>query len=243
MGVTLAGIKNETLNLKEVLDAQGLRIVDAPVCRQVPDSMVCYKNAKKMAREIRPEKGMMIAAIFSGDFIMGDFIEAWVTTWGIKVKEMTISTLSMSQENADSLANLQKWGYLPKLNLILSDDFASKESKGFQGSRQHGRAKGQMMNYIYNALLRNETDFQLATASTHMKVVLIETEAGAKVVIHGSANLRTSSNIEQVFIQECPPLYDFFKAPCDRIVKKYATIKKSLRRNTLWAEVQPNQDS
>ena len=66
---------------------------------------------------------------------------------------------------------------------------------------------------------------------------MIETLGGKYIVIHGSANLRSSSNIEQFVIEENKELFDFWYSYHERIVEKYKTIKKSLRGGELWQVV------
>ena len=133
---------------------------------------------------------------------------------------MTISTLSMNQNNVDSLANLLQGDYVQNLNLIVSDYFFAHERNG-------------LIPYIYQELDKDDK-FQLAAAGTHCKLCIIETECGKKIVIHGSANLRTSSNIEQFVIEESEELYNFNNDFQNRIIEKYKTIKKSLRVGKLW---------
>lgn len=180
-----------------------------------------YEFAEDLARQIKPEKGMRVFVCLSGRFIAGDFLEAWIVEHGIKVKEMTISTLSMSESNIDSLATLMQAGAVQNLNLIVSNYFFSHERRN-------------LIPYIYQELDK-EDRFQLAVCGTHCKIIAFETEAGAKVVIHGSANLRSSGNMEQICIEENPELYDFNQAIFQPIIEKYYTVKKSVRHSKLWS--------
>jgi hypothetical protein len=158
-----------------------------------------------------------------GNFIFGDFIEAVLVSRNWLAKKMTISTLSMSYENIVSLQNLLIGGFVDELNLIVSDYFFSHERSG-------------LIRDIYD-LLDIDNKFQLAVASTHCKICQFETENNRFIVIHGSANLRSSSNIEQIVIEESEELYKFNDEYQSKIVEKYKTIKKSLRRKTLWQAV------
>ena len=58
-----------------------------------------------------------------------------------------------------------------------------------------------------------------------------------KWVIHGSANLRSSGNIEQFMIEENEDLYDFNIEYQRRIIDTYATIKKEVGGVKLWQAV------
>jgi hypothetical protein len=112
---------------------------------------------------------------------------------------------------------------LLKLNLIVSDYF-------FVHNREN-------ISYIYEELDINNS-FQLGVAGIHTKTVLIELVSGQKIVIHGSANLRSSASVEQIMIETDAYLYDFnYEWQCE-ILSKYGTINKSIRGGKLWQAVQ-----
>jgi len=69
---------------------------------------------------------------------------------------------------------------------------------------------------------------------------MFETEmnGGRKYVIHGSANLRSSDNIEQFMIEENSELYDFNYIFHKKIIDNFATVKKSLRGGKLFNLIQ-----
>lgn len=200
------------------------RYIRPPRWREIPDRLLKYRFAQDLAREVTPEKGMYVFCLLDGAFIAGDFVEAWMTEQQIVAKTLTISTLSMSENNVDSLANLMRAGYVGELNLIVSDYFFSHERRG-------------LVPYIYQEL-DHANKFQMAVAGTHCKTILIETASGNKVVVHGSANLRSSSSLEHICIEENPPLYDFLFEAQSAILEKYKTINKSLRHEKLWQVVQ-----
>lgn len=200
----------------------------------IKDCYIKYKKAEELAKNIDIKSNERFYAILDGTFIYGDLIEALIVLNDLHVKELTISTLSLSNNNVDSLANLLNGGFVEELNLIVSDYFYSHE-------------RNSLITYIYEELDKMDK-FQLAAASTHTKICLFETFCGKKFVIHGSANLRSSSNLEQIMIEENVSLYDFNHEFHHRILNKYKTINKSLRRNTLWqtvtvaTEVEKKQD-
>ena len=78
-----------------------------------------YKYAQDFAKQIKIEKDSRYYAFIDGSFIFGDFIEAYLVGNDIKAK-VTLSTLSLSQENVDSFANLLDKGYISELNIIVS---------------------------------------------------------------------------------------------------------------------------
>lgn len=191
-----------------------------PKVVSMSEDFVLYDNAQKMAKELRLGFGERFDAFVSGSFIFGDFIEAYLTTQNACAKRMTISTLSMSQNNVDSLHTLMDKGYIEELNLIISVYF-------------WGNERNSLIPYIYKQLDIDDR-FQLAVAGIHTKTVNFETLGGRKIILHGSANLRSSGNIEQFTMEENPELYDFYEDHFNRIIDKYATIRKPIRNSKAW---------
>lgn len=181
---------------------------------------IVYDNAVRMAKELRLEKGQRFDAFVSGNFIFGDFIEAYLTEQNAQATTMTISTLSMSQNNIDSLRGLLLGDYIKELNLIISAYFWANE-------------RNSLIPYIYKNL-DIDNRFQLAVAGIHTKTCHFQTLGGRKIVMHGSANLRSSGNIEQFTMEENPDLYEFYDEHFKRITEKYATIRKPIRGNNAW---------
>lgn len=210
------------LNLMEFLPSDETEETRYTLPKVVPmkEDFVLYDNAQKMARELRLGFGERFDAFVSGSFIFGDFIEAYLTTQNACAKKMTISTLSMSQNNVDSLHTLMEKGYIEELNLIISVYF-------------WGNERSSLIPYIYKQLDIGDR-FQLAVAGVHTKTVHFETLGGRKIIMHGSANLRSSGNIEQFTMEENPELYEFYDDHFNRIIDKYATIRKPMRNSKAW---------
>lgn len=183
-----------------------------PVFKSINPRHIVYENAERLAREIAMDKGVRYDVIVPGNFIFGDFIEAFLVHNNAGCVRMDICTLSMSENNIDSLHNLMVKDYIGQLNLTLSAYFYAHE-------------RFRLIQYIYQELDIDDR-FQLAVAGIHTKICTFETEGGKKIIIHGSANLRSSSNIEQFTIEENPELYDFYTDFNDRITEQYKTILK-----------------
>lgn len=179
-----------------------------------------YEYAKELAKNLKIEKDCNYFAIVSGNFILGDIFEAIATQQNIQYKKLTISTLSMSHDNVDSLKNLMMFDYCIELNLIVSDYFYSHE-------------RNNIIKYIYQELDYKDR-FQLAVAGTHTKIASFETHTGLKCIVHGSGNLRSSRSVEQIHIQEDEILYNFVDEFNNKIISKYATIQKGIRASKLW---------
>ena len=182
---------------------------------------VAFKNAKKFGAEILVEKDSRLYALIDGSFIFGDWIEAFLVKNQCKAK-ITLSTLSLSQENVDSFINLINAGYIEELNIIVSDYFFANE-------------KHNLVPYMYKYLDIDDI-FQLAVCRTHTKITLIEFEE-FKYVVSGSANLRSSDNMEQISIEENAELYEFNHKIHTDIITEFQTINKSIKSKQLWQVV------
>lgn len=211
------------------------RYQKAKEIHEMPSGMIKYANAKKLAKNIDLDKQTRYNCIVAGNFIFGDFIEAFIVENNCKCLNVTISTLSMDQNNVDSLHNLITGEFIEELDLIISDYFYAHE-------------RGSLIPYIYKNL-DIDNKFQLAVAGIHTKICLIKTLGGKHIVIHGSANLRSSSNIEQFVIEENKEFYDFMLDYHKLVVKEYKTINKeskkhkSLRGNKLWQAVVQKEEA
>lgn len=194
--------------------------------KPVPQRMIREQYANDFAKSLKLERGMRVHAVVSGNFIFSHFIRALLMEHNIRATRMVISTLSMSQDCIEALRDVCDLGYCDRLDLIVSAYFYSHE-------------RHQLIPYLYESLDNDQStaEFQLAVAGTHCKTVLIETEGGSKLVIHGSANLRSSGCLEQFSIEENPDLFDFHMGYSERILETYKTIRKEVRMAKLWEAV------
>ena len=209
---------------RNVAGVKNSRFIEPHDCEEIDEFRIKYANAEKLADDIGTlPLDFRAFVLLDGKFVFGDFIEALIVKNNWLCEELTISTLSMSQENVDSLANLVNGEYLKQLNLIVSHYYFANERQG-------------LMPYLYDKLDVNDV-LQVAVASVHTKIAMIRTACGKKITIHGSANLRTSSNIEQIVIEHSPKLFDFCAEVHHSIIEKHKTIAKPVRRTALWAAV------
>lgn len=202
----------------------GNRYIKAKKIKEIPYKKLKYELAVDLVKAIDFKSLDRVFCIVSGRFIFSDFIEAFIVENNINCEEMIISTLSYSQDNIDSLKNLIEGDFVQKLDLIVSDYFYSHE-------------RNKLIKEAYKSL-DIDNKFQLAVAGTHCKTYQFRTEGGKHIVIHGSVNLRSSSNIENFVIEDNKELYDFNKEYQLQILQKYKTINKSLRGGKLWEVIE-----
>lgn len=193
--------------------------------KQVPAKMIKYENAVKLAKKIDLSAKSRYECIIKGNFIFGDFIEAFFVENDIYTDELTISTLSFGVENVDSLLNLIGGGYVGRLRILSSVYFYANERK-----------KGGIVDYLFNAMPKDR--LQCAFADVHTKMVTFKTEDEKHIVMTGSANLRSSGCIEQFAIEDNKETFEFFDSYHNEFFKMYDDgDKKPLRKNILNKEL------
>ena len=180
-----------------------------------------YERARDLAREIELAPGARQFVIVSGNFVFGDVLEALTVGEGrLYPRRVSIQTLSMSRENVDSLRNVvEACPLMESLRIVLSDYFFA-----------HERRRDGLVPYLCDVLDTDAVDFDVAFASLHTKIVSIETLGGNFVVMDGSANLRSSRNIEQFRIECDEGLYRFVEDFTDRVFRAYSVVNKDRKR-------------
>lgn len=188
---------------------------------------VKYDNAKDLAANMVLEKDANYYCVVSGNFIFGDLLEALIIQHRLLVYDLHVCSLSISQDNIDSLVNIMVSNRCKTLHLTVSSYFYAHE-------RQN------LIKYIYRELEDKPWDFVFSVAGIHMKTAQLRTKDGLYITIHGSANMRSSRNIEQFSLTENKDLYDFNRGIFDKIEASYAISrnKGGERASALWQSVQ-----
>jgi hypothetical protein len=151
----------------------------------------------------------------SGNFVFGDVLEAMVELGKVDLRKVTIQTLSLSQESIDSLWNVCDMSPgLESLRLAIGGYFWA-----------HEHHEGGLVPYLYEQLDQGDV-LDVAFAAIHTKVISLETLKGHHVVMHGSANLRSSRSIEQFAVECDDALYEAVEDFADRVFASYSVIDK-----------------
>jgi len=181
---------------------------------------VMFANAEEFADQISLDPNVRTFAWVSGSFIFGDIVEALITRRRVGIKRLYIATLSLSQENIDSLKNvmLLMGDDLEKLVLVVS---------GYQYSHE----KFNLVPYMYEELDDGTDRVQIAFGGYHAKIIAIETVYGNTLIIHGSANLRSSNSIEQIMVEQSRELFDFNAGIMDGIAERFGTINHNAEKH------------
>lgn len=194
---------------------------------------VSYERAEELARDLVIDNETETFAFVSGNFVFGDLLEALVDARRLSVRRLGIQTLSMSDENIDSIRNVLEAMPVERLDLVLSDYWYAHECH-----------KTGLVGYLFDELDLDGLELRVAFAGVHCKVMTIETLRGNVLTMHGSANLRSSGNVEQLHISPDRGLFEFCEGMTQRILDAYDVVnqgnrkrKKSVRRAALWQAV------
>lgn len=180
-----------------------------------------FENAEAFARQIDLTPGARTFAWISGTFVFGDIVEALITARKVGIRRLYVASLSFSQENIDSLRNVQllMGDELERLVLVLS---------GYQYSHE----KYNLVPYMYQEL--DNGRFDAAFGDWHCKIITMETVHGHTITIHGSANLRSSSCIEQIMVEvDDRELHEYNAGIMDHIVARFGTINQGAPQGAL----------
>lgn len=201
----------DDFDLEEIEPDTKTRILQPRIDTSILTQTVHFNHAEELADRIDLSGKTRTYAWVSGSFIFGDILEALWRRRNIDIKSLSMVSLSISEENIDSWAGLLHQGNLEKLNLVCSAYFYS-------------HYKFDMVPYLYQQI-GNDPRVQIAFGAYHMKVITLETHHGNTLTIHGSANMRSSMNVEQIMVEpNNRELHDFNARLIDEICDKYGTI-------------------
>lgn len=191
-----------------------------PVKQKIFNSnQIKFQNAQQLVKKVDLKNENGLFAIVDGSFVFGDFILAFLHYHDIKAERIDVSTLSMSMHNIVGFKTFMDKGYIQNINFLIGYYFFA-----------HERTK--LVKEMYKQL-DFDNRFQLAVCRNHTKIVTLKTDRGNKIVMHGSANLRSSDNLEQFSLSFDSETYDFIESFNDKIIKKYKTIKKPITNKQL----------
>lgn len=163
------------------------------------------ENAAEVVAHLPSGPNERTHAILCGNFVLCDLIPAILAARGI-AGHLRVATLSLSLANAEQLAGLLARGQITRLTLIVSHYFQQVERAGV---------------FAQVEALLGEIATIIVTRS-HAKVICLRTLNGDSFVIEGSANLRSSDNLEQMFVVNDAETHDFHAAWIDELADRLA---------------------
>lgn len=177
---------------------------------------VSFASAKKVASTIFPlAPGERAHVVVPGTFVYGDLIEAFAVQHDALITDLWVMTLSLNMANIESLHNLRAGDYVRDMHLIVSDYWYANE-RG-----EHG-----LLQAVQDDL--SCAEFQLSVTRSHGKVTLMQTAAGEYYVITGSANLRSTSTIENFVIENDRGLFEWHRDWLSKLEAQYFTYNEGI---------------
>ena len=184
----------------------------------IPHNLAHVRKAKlkserrDIKRFIRPENARFIIdhlplgdgdrthCVLRGDFVLCDLIPLIIEDRG-RCDHLRIATLGMSAGNADTLARLVESGRVGKLTIVVSHYFQQVDKT----------------TTFHQVSTRLRDRARLVITRSHAKVILLPTKRGDHFSIEGSANLRSSDNLEQMAIVNDAETHDFHAGWIDQL--------------------------
>jgi hypothetical protein len=163
------------------------------------------ENALVVVRRL-PEEGGTTHCILRGDFILADLLPHLLENH--YCPHLRIATLGMSVENAELLARLHQGGKVGKITMVLSHYFEQVNKS----------------TVYFEVRTRLEGIADFVVMRSHAKVICLprsHDEAGVVrdwLVMEGSANLRSSDNLEQMTIFNDRDVHDFHAEWIDHVL-------------------------
>jgi len=158
------------------------------------------ENARAVLDHLPESPDDRTHCVLRGDFVLCDLIPLLIG-FGGNCPHLRIATLGMSLANADALACLVERGQIGKLTIVVSLYFQQLDK-----ATTFRAVAGRLANVA-----------RLVITRSHSKVILLPTEAGHSFVLEGSANLRSSDNLEQMLITNDPATLAFHAAWIDEL--------------------------
>lgn len=163
------------------------------------------ENARPIIDQLPECADVRLHCVLRGDFVLCDLVPMIIAHRGA-CPHLRIATLGLSVSNAEQLANLHQAGLLERITLVASHYFQQVD-------------KTTTFRQVAGIL---EGRAELIICRSHAKVILLPTTAGDYYVIEGSANLRSSDNLEQMLILNDRETHDFHAGWIDELKADYA---------------------
>ncbi len=154
-----------------------------------------------------PGPGEALHALMTGRFDLCHLLLCVLDKLPGPVLEMRVATLSYNAANLAELLRLLDGGKVRRLGFLVSAFFRDHTPEVFTPTVAAFHDRGQ----------------RFAAARNHAKVITIDAGAAGKLVIEGSANLRSNSNQEQLALIHDAGLHDWHSAWIDALIDRHQT--------------------
>jgi hypothetical protein len=153
-----------------------------------------------------PEPGEALHALMTGRYDLTVLLTHILERAPSSCSHLRIATLSLKERNLYELRRLMDAGKIGRLSLLVSEFFRDHHAEV-------------CANFIAELAARSPVH-RFAAARSHAKVICMDFADGTKMVLEGSANLRTNSNREQFCLLQHADLHDWHAAWIDETVSR-----------------------
>jgi hypothetical protein len=164
----------------------------------------CLKAAEG-ALDLLPDAGEDLHLVMDGTYDLMHLVVVLLRRLAAPCTALRVATLSLSRRNVQEMAALYDDGWVQRLDLLTSDFFRRHDDAIFAELVQEVTGRGQ----------------RVAAARSHCKIVTIALEDVRRYVLHGSPNLRTNKNLEQVCLSRDAGLHAFYDAWLSDMVARH----------------------
>lgn len=154
-----------------------------------------------------PAAGQAVHALMTGRYDLMVLLACLIEQHGQVCDQLRIATLSLKQRNTFELVRLIDAGRVKHATLLCSEFFRDHNGSIYEG--------------VHQAFTQRPAGkHRLAAARSHAKVVTMAFAGGDRLVLEGSANLRTNSNIEQFCLLNHAGVHDWHAQWIDNLVSR-----------------------
>ncbi len=162
------------------------------------------ENARAILPLLPEHPDERLHCVLRGDFVLCELIPLIIAHRGA-CSHLRVATLGLSAANAEQLANLFTAGLIGELTIVASHYFQQVD-------------KTTTYRQVC-AILAGKA--RIVITRSHAKVILLPTTAGDYYIIEGSANLRSSDNLEQMLVMNDQETHDFHAGWMDELARDH----------------------
>lgn len=163
-------------------DGPGADVPRAVKARDLSRRQAALREAADILTEL-PDEGEALHCLQTGRYDLSDVIALLLDKYGV-CDRLTIATLAFSSRNARQVVGWIDHGLVRQVTILVSEFF-----------RQNS---GGAYDELLTALSERGPGHTLRADRNHAKIVCFEFASGARLVIEGSANLRSNGNRENL---------------------------------------------
>jgi hypothetical protein len=179
-------------------------VCPAPITAKATARHAAAMREAKEVLAVLPGPGETLHAIMTGRYDAMHIVAALIGQLG-RCETARYTTLSYSRKNLGEMLRLFDSGAVGKMTLLCSAFFRDHNKELWEETLAEFRDRGQ----------------RAAAARSHCKVVALACADGRKLVMEGSANLRTNSNLEQFTLTHDARVHDWHARWIDAKVSKH----------------------